>query len=110
MDDWEKFNKTTLPEKEDFGSHLNMDYVQPKRVCKDFEIKHLGEYNDFLTDIDLLLMIEKGIKGRICHYIYRYAKANIKYMKDCNKTKESSYLQYWDVNPDMIGQRRKSFH
>ena len=44
MDDWEKF-KETLPEKESFYSHLNMenvtdvDYVHAKRVCKDFEIK-----------------------------------------------------------------------
>ena len=46
----------------------------------------------------MLLMAEKGIKGRIRHYIYRYAKANNKYMKDYDKNKESSYLQYWDVN------------
>ena len=44
MDDWKKFNETTLPEKEDFYSHLNMeditnaDYVQAKKDCKDFEI------------------------------------------------------------------------
>ena len=50
MDDWKKFNKILLPEKEDFCSHLNMknitvaDYVHTKRVYKDFEIKSLGEY------------------------------------------------------------------
>ena len=49
MDDWKKFNDTSLPEKEHFYSHLNMeditdgDYAHAKRVCKDFEIKHLGE-------------------------------------------------------------------
>ena len=46
----------------------------------------------------MLLMVEKGIRGGICHSIYRYAKANDKYMKDYDKNKESSYLQYWDVN------------
>ena len=53
---------------------------------------------DLLTDTDMLLMAEKCIKGGICHSIYRYAKANDKYMKDYNKNKESNYIQYWDVN------------
>ena len=53
---------------------------------------------DLLTDIDMLLMVEKGIRGGICHSVYRYAKANNKYMKDYDKNKESSYIQYWDVN------------
>ena len=45
MDDWEKFNEITLPEKEEFYGNLNMeditnaDYMHVKRVCKDFEIK-----------------------------------------------------------------------
>ena len=51
MDDWEKFNETTLPEKENFYSNLNMqeitvsDYMHRKSVCRDFEIKNLGEYH-----------------------------------------------------------------
>ena len=51
-----------------------------------------------LTDINMLLMVEKGIKGGICHSIYQYAKANSKYMKDYGKNKELSYIQYWDAN------------
>ena len=43
-------------------------------------------------------MVVKGVRRGICHSIYRYAKANNKYMKDYDKNKESSYLQYWDVN------------
>ena len=46
----------------------------------------------------MLLMVEKGIRGGICHSIYWYAKSNRKYMKDYDKNKESSCLQYWDVN------------
>ena len=46
----------------------------------------------------MLLMGEKGIRGWICHAIYWYAKANSKYTKDHDQSKESSYLKYWDVN------------
>ena len=61
MDDWEKFSETTLPEKVDFYSHLNMeditdaDYAQSKRVFKDFEIKNLGEYHDLDVQCDTFL-------------------------------------------------------
>ena len=52
MRDWEKFNETSLTEKEDFYSQSNMeditgaDYTLAKRVRQDFEIKHLREYHD----------------------------------------------------------------
>ena len=53
---------------------------------------------ELLTDVDVLLMVEKGIRGGICHAIYRYAKANNNYMKNYNKGKEESFLQYLDGN------------
>ena len=62
MDDWEKLNETTLPEKEDFYSHLNMeditdaDYAHTKRVCKDFEINNLQEYHNLYVQSDTLLL------------------------------------------------------
>ena len=46
----------------------------------------------------MLLMVENGIRGGICHAIHQYAKTNNKYMIDYDKNKESSYLRYWDVN------------
>ena len=105
------------------------DYIHAKRVCKDFEIKSLGEYHDLYVKIDtlysadifenfrkmclkihrldllkflsapqVLLMVEKRIRGGICHLTHQYAKANNKYIKDYDKNKELSYIKYWDVN------------
>ena len=51
---------------------------------------------ELLTDFDMLLMVENGIRGGICHAKYKYAKANNKYMKTYNKDKEESFLQYLD--------------
>ena len=48
--------------------------------------------------MDMLLMVEKGIReGFIGKGIYWYAKATNKYIKDYDKNKESSHLQYLDV-------------
>ena len=46
-----------------------------------------------LTDYDILLMVEEGIRGGICQSIHRHAKANNKYMKNYDESKESSYIQ-----------------
>ena len=43
-------------------------------------------------------MAEKVIRRGICHYIYQYAKANNKNMKDYDKNKDTSCLQCWNVN------------
>ena len=43
-----------------------------------------------LTNINMLLMIEKGIRGEITHAIHRYAEAYNKYMDNYHKNKESS--------------------
>ena len=53
---------------------------------------------ELLTDYHMLLMVEEGISGRICHSIHRHAKANNKYMKNYNNNEESSYIQYLDAN------------
>ena len=145
MDNWERFNETSLPDKESFYSNLNMeniddiDYRHGNNVFKIFKLKNLGEYHDLyvqsdtllladvfenfrneclevyeldpthflslpglawqaclketniklelLTDYDMLLMVEEGIRGGICHSVHRYAKANNKYMKNYNESK-----------------------
>ena len=156
MDNWERFDETSLPNKESFSSNLNkentgdIDYRHGNNVFKRFKLKNLGEYHDLyvqsdtllladvfenfrntcleayeldhahflslpglawqaclkkmsielelLTDYDMLLMVEEGIRGGICHSIHRHAKANNKYMKNYDENKESSYIQYLDAN------------
>ena len=156
MDNWEGFDKTSLPNKESFYGNLDMeniddiDYRHGNNVFKRFTFKNLGKYHDLyvqgdtllladvfenfrntclkvyeldpahflslpglawkaclkklniklelLTDYDMLLMVEEGIRGGICHSIYRHAKANNKYRKNYDKNEESSYIQYLDAN------------
>ena len=156
MDSWKRFNETSLPSKEDFYSHLNMediddiDYRHGNNVFKVFKLDNLGDYHDLyvksdtllladvfenfrnmcikvyeldpahfvslpglawqaclkktnielelLTNYNMLLMVEEGIRGGICHSINRYAKANNKYMQNYNNNKESPYIQYLDAN------------
>ena len=60
--------------------------------------KKTGVKLELLTDICMLLMVEKRIRGGICHAIHKYAKANNKYMKNFDKNIESSYLMYLNAN------------
>ena len=60
-DNWEKFNETSLPEKEDFYRHLNREDITDAdygHVCKDFEVKNLGEYYDLYVQSDTLLLAD----------------------------------------------------
>ena len=64
MYDWENFNEAILPEKEEFYSNLNIeditdsDYMHPRRVCKDFEIRNLGEYYNLYLKSDVLVLAD----------------------------------------------------
>ena len=67
IDEWERVNETSFPEKEDFYSNLNMkditdvDYARAKIVCKDLEIKRFGKCYEMYLKIDtLLLAVYKG--------------------------------------------------
>ena len=72
MDDLGKFNKTKLPEKEEFYSNLSMeditdaDYMHAKRVCKNFEIKKLGEYHDLYLKSDTLFLADVSKTSERC--------------------------------------------
>ena len=61
-------------------------------------LKNTGVELELFTNIDMLLMVGKGIRGRMSQAIHRYAKANNKYMKNYNKNIKSSYLIYLDAN------------
>ena len=62
--EWEKSDDKSLPEKENFYSHLNLeditdaDYSHVKRFCKDFELKKLGEYHDLYVQSNTLLLAD----------------------------------------------------
>ena len=53
---------------------------------------------ELLTNIDTLLMAEKGTRGKICQEMHRYVKTKNKYMKNYHKNTTSSYLMYLDAN------------
>ena len=58
------------------------EYCEHEKKHKDCELCSNGFRLGLLTDIDMLLMVEKGIRGVITQAVKRYAKANNKYMKD----------------------------
>ena len=60
-------------------------------------LKKTGVKLELIADIDMLLMVEKEIRGGIFQSIHKYAKANNKHMKNYNKKIESS-LMYLDAN------------
>ena len=156
MDNWKKFDETTIPPKDTFYSELNLEgisdagYAYAEKVLEVFKIKNRGEYHDLyaqsrtllltdvfeifkdkcdeiyeldpvhflsapwlewqacfkktrvklelITDYNILLMVEKGIRGEICQATHRHAKANNKYVRNYDKDTISSYLQYLDAN------------
>ena len=48
---------------------------------------------ELLTDVDMLLMVEKRIRSGMCQTVHRYVKAINKYMKNYDKNQKSSYIQ-----------------
>ena len=53
---------------------------------------------ELLTDIDMVLMVENSIRGRLTQVVRKYGDANNKYLPEYNKNQISSYLQYLDAN------------
>ena len=75
------------------------EYYEHEKRRKDCELGPDEFRPELLTDIDMLLIFGKGIRGGITQAVNRYAKANNKYMKDLyNPDEESIYLQYVDAS------------
>lgn len=159
VDNFEKLEETTLPQKESFYSTLTdsnaseMDYIHAKNVWTTFRIRTLGEYSDLylktdvllladvfenfrktchvtysldpaqyfgapglsfdamlkytgvsielLTDVDMLMFVERGIRGGVSQVNKRYVRANNIYMEEeFIPAKETSYLMYLDGKYD----------
>ena len=93
-DVFENFRKTCL-------KHYKLDpchYYAAPGLSWDACLKETKQNLELLKDYDMLMMFERGIRGGITHISKRYASANNKYMKDFDKTKPSTFIQYLDAN------------
>ena len=57
-------------------------------------LKKTGVKLELLTNNDMLMMVEKGIRGGICHAIHRSAKTNNNYIKN--------YKKHWIAIPHLF--------
>ena len=74
------------------------DFLSAPGLTWQAALKKTGIKLELLTDTDMLFMNEKVTRGGICNAVHRYGKANNKYMNNYDKSKESSYLMYFDAN------------
>ena len=93
-DVFESFRKTVLEIYElDPAKFISTPSLVWQTALKKTQVKL-----DLITDIDMLWIIEKGIRGGTCNAVNHYPEANNKYMPDYDENKQSSYLNYWEVN------------
>ena len=93
-DIFENFRKTCL-------KYYKLDpchYYTAPGLAWDACLKETKQELQLLTDYDMLMMSEQGIRGGMTHISKRYAEANNKYMKDFDETKPSTFIQYLDAN------------
>ena len=93
-DGFENFRKIYLKVYQfDPAKFLSAPGLAWETASKETEVKL-----ELLTDINMLLMVQKGIRGGICNTTQWFSKANNKCIKEYDKNKESSYVKYCDVN------------
>ena len=93
-DVFENFRKTCLKRYKLDPCH----YYTAPGLAWDACLKETKQNLELLKDYDMLMMFEQGIRGGITHISKRYAEANNKYMKNFDKKKPSSFIQYFDAN------------
>ena len=93
-DVFENFRKTCL-------TYYKLDplhYITSPGLAWDAMLKMTGINLELITDIDMQLFIEKGLRGGISYIAHRHAKANNKFIKNYDPDKQSSYIMYLDAN------------
>ena len=94
VDVFESFRKTCL-------AYYKLDplhYISAPGLAWDAMLKMTGINLELITDIDMQLFIEKGLRGGISYIAHRHAKANNKYMKNYYINALISYIMYLDAN------------
>ena len=94
VDVFENFRKTCL-------TYYKLDplyYISAPALAWDAMLKMTGINLELITDIDMQLFIEKGIRGGISYIAHRCAEANNKYMKNYDINALISYIMYLDAN------------